>query len=210
MINIFTKTTYLYVFLWCSGLFFVLLYGIINTFTILLLVLKTIHNKGDFFIMPNRISVTIAGQQYTILAEENEEYTRQVALRADNKIREAREVTEASPLNAAVLAALNLADEATKAEREVRRAKGEIAEREEQIKAIREEMMRIVQENADLRNQLQAKAGMKFESASEPEKSEQDKAEQTETDSQPKQEEKTEQKPEENKKSDEKVKAEKK
>ena len=120
--------------------------------------------------MPNRISVTIAGQQYTILAEENEEYTRQVALRADNKIREAREVTEASPLNAAVLAALNLADEATKAEREVRRAKGEISEREEQIKAIREEMMRLVQENADLRDQLQAKAGMKFESASEPEK----------------------------------------
>lgn len=138
--------------------------------------------------MPNRISVTIAGQQYTILAEENEEYTRQVALRADNKIREAREVTEASPLNAAVLAALNLADEATKAEREVRRAKGEISEREEQIKAIREEMMRLVQENADLRDQLQAKAGMKFESASESEPENEQKTEE-------KQEEKSEEKP---------------
>lgn len=113
--------------------------------------------------MPNRISVTIAGQQYTILAEENEEYTRQVAVRADTKIKEAREVTEASPLNAAVLAALNLADEATKAEREVRRAKGEILEREEQVNAIREEMMRLVQENTDLKNQLQAKVGMKIE-----------------------------------------------
>ncbi len=127
--------------------------------------------------MPNRISVTIAGQQYTILADENEEYTRQVAVRADNKIREAREVTEASPLNAAVLAALNLADEATKAEREVRRAKGEISEREEQIKAIREEMMRLVQENADLRDQLQAKAGMKFETTSEPEQTDEQKPE---------------------------------
>lgn len=201
MINIFTKTTYLYVFLWYSSLFFVLLYGIINTFTILVLVLKIIHNKGDFFIMQNRISVTIAGQQYTILAEENEEYTRQVALRADNKIREAREVTEASPLNAAVLAALNLADEATKAEREVRRAKGEISEREEQIKAIREEMMRLVQENADLRDQLQAKAGMKFESASEPEK---------EKEPEDKPEEKTEEKTEEKEKTTEPVKAEKK
>ncbi len=197
MINIFTKTTYLYVFLWYSSLFFVLLYGIINTFTILVLVLKIIHNKGDFFIMQNRISVTIAGQQYTILAEENEEYTRQVALRADNKIREAREVTEASPLNAAVLAALNLADEATKAEREVRRAKGEISEREEQIKAIREEMMRLVQENADLRDQLQAKAGMKFESASEPEKEKEP-------------EDKPEEKTEEKEKTTEPVKAEKK
>lgn len=149
--------------------------------------------------MPNRISVTIAGQQYTILAEENEEYTRQVALRADNKIREAREVTEASPLNAAVLAALNLADEATKAEREVRRAKGEISEREEQIKAIREEMMRLVQENADLRDQLQAKAGMKFESASE-----------SEPENEQETEEKQEEKSEEKEKATEPVKAEKK
>ena len=149
--------------------------------------------------MPNRISVTIAGQQYTILAEENEEYTRQVALRADNKIREAREVTEASPLNAAVLAALNLADEATKAEREVRRAKGEISEREEQIKAIREEMMRLVQENADLRDQLQAKAGMKFESASE-----------SEPENEQETEEKQEEKAEEKEKATEPVKAEKK
>ena len=149
--------------------------------------------------MPNRISVTIAGQQYTILAAENEEYTRQVALRADNKIREAREVTEASPLNAAVLAALNLADEATKAEREVRRAKGEISEREEQIKAIREEMMRLVQENADLRDQLQAKAGMKFESASE-----------SEPENEQETEEKQEEKSEEKEKATEPVKAEKK
>ena len=82
---------------------------------------------------------------------------------------------------------------ATKAEREVRRAKGEISEREEQIKAIREEMMRLVQENADLRDQLQAKAGMKFESASEPEK-----------------ENEPEDKPEEKEKTTEPVKAEKK
>lgn len=40
--------------------------------------------------MPNRISVTIAGQKYTVLAEESEEYTRQVAERADAKIAEAR------------------------------------------------------------------------------------------------------------------------
>jgi len=82
--------------------------------------------------MPNRISVTIAGQQYTILAEESEEYTQQVAKRADHKIAEAKAVTDASMLNAAVLAALNLADEATKAERDVERTSGELSEREEQ------------------------------------------------------------------------------
>ncbi len=106
--------------------------------------------------MPNRISVTIAGQNYTVLAEESEEYTRQVAERADTKIAEAKQVTEASPLNAAVLAALNLADEATKAEREVKRTRGEMVERAEQVEAMREEIMRLEAENKSLKEQLLA------------------------------------------------------
>lgn len=106
--------------------------------------------------MTNRISVTIAGQKYTVLAEESEEYTRQVARRADSKIAEAKEFTEASALNAAVLAALNLADEATKAERDAKRVRGELGERAEQTEAMREEMMRLEQENAALRAELVA------------------------------------------------------
>ena len=104
--------------------------------------------------MPNRISVTIAGQQYTILAEESEEYTQQVAKRADHKIAEAKTVTDASMLNAAVLAALNLADEATKAERDVERTRGELSERAEQAEAMREaekgvnQISGVVQNNA--------------------------------------------------------------
>lgn len=107
--------------------------------------------------MPNRISVTIAGQQYTILAEESEEYTQQVAKRADHKIAEAKAVTDASMLNAAVLAALNLADEATKAERDVERTRGELSEREEQAEAMREEIVRLEQENEKLRKELAEK-----------------------------------------------------
>lgn len=109
--------------------------------------------------MPNRISVMIAGQNYTVLAEESEEYTRQVAARADSKIAEARQVTEASSLNAAVLAALNLADEATKAEREVKRTQNEMVERAEQAEAMREEILRLEQENGKLRDELAALRG---------------------------------------------------
>ena len=109
--------------------------------------------------MPNRISVTIAGQKYTVLAEESEEYTRQVAERADAKIAEAQAVTEASLVNAAVLAALNLADEATKAERSVERVRGELTERAEQAEAMREEILRLEQENAKLKEELAAKHG---------------------------------------------------
>lgn len=109
--------------------------------------------------MPNRISVTIAGQKYTVLAEESEEYTRQVAERADTKIAEAKAVTEASLVNAAVLAALNLADEATKAERNAERVRGELTERAEQAEAMREEILRLEQENAKLKEELAAKRG---------------------------------------------------
>ena len=114
--------------------------------------------------MPNRISVTIAGQNYTVLAEESEEYTRQVAERADTKIAEAKQVTEASSLNAAVLAALNLADEATKAEREIKRARGEMVERTEQAEAMREEILRLEQENSKLKDDLAALRGARKES----------------------------------------------
>lgn len=115
--------------------------------------------------MPNRISVTIAGQNYTVLAEESEEYTRQVAARADAKIAEAKQVTDASALNAAVLAALNLADEATKAEREVGRAKGEMVERAEQAEAMREEILRLEQENGRLKEELALLRGPRKETA---------------------------------------------
>ena len=114
--------------------------------------------------MPNRISVTIAGQNYTVLAEESEEYTRQVAERADTKIAEAKQVTEASSLNAAVLAALNLADESTKAEREIKRARGEMVERTEQAEAMREEILRLEQENSKLKDELAALRGARKES----------------------------------------------
>lgn len=106
--------------------------------------------------MQNRISVTIAGQKYTVLAEENEEYTRQVAQRADRKIAEAREFTEASALSAAVLAALNLADEATKAERDAKRVRGELGERAAQTDAMRDEILRLERENTALKDELTA------------------------------------------------------
>lgn len=106
--------------------------------------------------MQNRISVTIAGQKYTVLAEESEEYTRQVAERANKKIAEAKEFTEASALNAAVLAALNLADEATKAERDAKRTRGELGEHTAQTEAMRDEILRLEQENTALKEVIAA------------------------------------------------------
>lgn len=104
--------------------------------------------------MKNRISVTIAGQKYTVLAEESAEYTNQVAARADARIAEARTVTESSALGAAVLAALNLADEATKAENDAMYAREELVERAEQNEAMRAEITRLQAENDTLKSEL--------------------------------------------------------
>ena len=59
-----------------------------------------------------------------------------------------------------MLAALNLADEATKAERNAERVRGELTERAEQAEAMREEILRLEQENARLKEELAAKRGV--------------------------------------------------
>ena len=66
--------------------------------------------------MKNRVTVTIAGETYTILSEDNEEYIKKAAEKVDQKIAEISAASPFSALHAAVLAALNLADEAMKAE----------------------------------------------------------------------------------------------
>lgn len=61
--------------------------------------------------MRNRITVTIAGQEYTLVAMEDESYVRKVAEHVDRKVREVREGEKFSLINSAMLAALNIADE---------------------------------------------------------------------------------------------------
>ena len=61
--------------------------------------------------MRNHITVTIAGQEYTIVAAEDESYVRKVAAHVDEKVQEVLGNGRASMVEGAVLAALNVADE---------------------------------------------------------------------------------------------------
>ncbi len=65
--------------------------------------------------MKNRVMVAIAGETYTILTEDSEEYVKKVAEIVDSKISEVSAGTSVSLINAVVLAALNIADESMKA-----------------------------------------------------------------------------------------------
>ena len=59
--------------------------------------------------MRNHITVTIAGQEYTIVAAEEENYVRRVAGHVDNKVQEVLSGGRASLVESVVLAALNIA-----------------------------------------------------------------------------------------------------
>ena len=64
--------------------------------------------------MANRITVTICGDDYTLLAEESPSYMQKVAALVDAKMADIMASGRVSRMDAAVLAAANLADEMLK------------------------------------------------------------------------------------------------
>ncbi len=61
--------------------------------------------------MKNRVVVTVGAQSYTLLTADEEGYVRQVAAYVDGKLRETAQSGRLSAVDAAVLTALNIADE---------------------------------------------------------------------------------------------------
>ena len=61
--------------------------------------------------MKNKVTVSIAGQDYTMVSADNESYVRKVAAHVDGQIREVLESGRLSVANGAVLAAMNIADQ---------------------------------------------------------------------------------------------------
>lgn len=64
--------------------------------------------------MANRITVSICGEEYTLMAEENLSYMQKVAALVDTKMSEMMSTGRVSRMDAAVLAAANMADEMLK------------------------------------------------------------------------------------------------
>ena len=64
--------------------------------------------------MANRITVTICGEDYTLMAEESPSYMQKVAALVDAKMSEMMASGRVSRMDAAVLAAANMADEMLK------------------------------------------------------------------------------------------------
>ena len=61
--------------------------------------------------MENRITVSICGEEYTFIAEESPSYMQKVAAMVDSKMGEILAAGKVSRHDAAVLAAMNIADD---------------------------------------------------------------------------------------------------
>ena len=61
--------------------------------------------------MKNKVTVSIAGQEYTLIGTEDESYVRQVAAHVDEQVRQVADTGRMSMVDSAILAAVNIADQ---------------------------------------------------------------------------------------------------
>ena len=104
--------------------------------------------------MANRVTMTICGQDYTLVADESAAYMQKVGALVDAKMTELMDSAHVSRYDAAVLAAINLADELYKQQdgsENLRR----------QLKTYLDEASRAKNEAAELRRKLQSQQNRK-------------------------------------------------
>ena len=97
--------------------------------------------------MANRITVSICGEDYTLVAEESTAYMEQVAALVDKKMKEVIAGVKVGRNYAAVLAAVNLADELLKNEQSAENLR-------RQVKSYLDEAAQAKSEVSDLKRQL--------------------------------------------------------
>lgn len=90
--------------------------------------------------MRNRVTIHIAGETYTMLAEESEQYMQEVADLVDAEISQARKIPGTSALQSAVLAGCNLADRYLKAVEAADNLRGQMKNYLEEASQLRREL----------------------------------------------------------------------
>jgi cell division protein ZapA (FtsZ GTPase activity inhibitor) len=102
-----------------------------------------------------RISVRIGGVSYQLVSAENEVYTRQIAMKADEMIRRVMQSNPQLSLNmSAILALVNSLDELTKIFQHMSGLDGQRQESEKQLAEIRKELMRLREQNWEMKKEL--------------------------------------------------------
>ena len=104
----------------------------------------------------NRVKIDIAGTHFTVVSEEGEEYTRAVAEKLNEEIKNVRKAAPGLSLSAAVmLTALNLCDTMTKAEEDADRLRKQVREYLSEAEKYRSECSEMAAENAKLKRDIE-------------------------------------------------------
>lgn len=97
--------------------------------------------------MENRVTISICGESYTLLAEESPSYMQRVGQYVDAKMSDTLKNAKVGRTDAAVLTAVNLADELMKAQQAADNLR-------QQVKEYLDEASRAKTEASDLRREL--------------------------------------------------------
>ena len=97
--------------------------------------------------MANRVVVNICGDEYTLVAEESPSYMQRVGSYVDGKMREIMDTAKVGRVNAAVLTAVNIADELMKSQETAEQLRG-------QIKGYADEAARAQSEVSELKREV--------------------------------------------------------
>lgn len=90
--------------------------------------------------MKNKVTVSIAGQQFTLVGTEDENYVRRVADHVDDQVRQVSDAGRMSVVDSAVLAAVNIADQYFK--------------EQESCENLRRQIKEVLEESAKLKLEL--------------------------------------------------------
>jgi cell division protein ZapA len=102
--------------------------------------------------MKSRITVVVAGQDYTLLSEEEEAYVKRVAAQVDAEITSLRDGAHLSLLHASIMAALNMADKVQKTADTADHLRGQVREYLEETQKLKAELNEARREISRLRN----------------------------------------------------------
>jgi cell division protein ZapA len=88
--------------------------------------------------------------EFTLISDENEEYTFKVANHVDKKMREVKTTSGMSTLDAAVLAAVNIADEYFRQVDAAENMRNQLKEYFDEMSRLKDEVAQLRRENAKL------------------------------------------------------------
>lgn len=102
--------------------------------------------------MQNHLTVTIAGQQFSLVADEPEAYMKEIVDLVDQKVAEAKKLVGNTTFSTGVLATLNMADEAVKLRRQCEEYKIKIENQQKELEQRTEALGELSDELETLRH----------------------------------------------------------